>query len=401
MKVEEVKGSICLVDAIRVSAVGVGFTQKDVDVGLIYSEKPTVSAAVFTKNSIKAAPVIYDINLMKKMPDIRAVLVNSGNANACNSNGTEAVEKTVSELAIKLKLEKNQIFVASTGIIGEDLDYKRIIDSYDKLIFGLSKDKCDSFARSIMTTDTYTKQYALKCSFYGVPFVIGGVAKGAGMIHPNMGTMLAFIATDINITQKMLDMALREAVDKSFNRISVDGDTSTNDTVLILSTCEANNEIIDTENELYRFFADQLIHLCTHLAKMIVKDGEGATKVAEAVVVGAFSRKDAELVARSVANSLLVKTALFGCDPNWGRIVDAVGYSNAYFSVDRLKVYIGDELVFAYGKKVDFNKEAVENYMKNKEIKILIDLGVGTCTYNMWFSDLSYDYVKINAEYHT
>ncbi|AEA33188.1 bifunctional glutamate N-acetyltransferase/amino-acid acetyltransferase ArgJ [Hippea maritima] len=400
MKVKEVKGSICVVPSIEASAVYAGLTKKKLDVGLIYSKKPTVSAAVFTKNAIKAAPVIYDMALMKKLPDIRAVVVNSGNANACNSNGSEAVDAIVTKTAEKLGILKEQVFVASTGIIGEDLPYDKIVSALDNLTFTLSHN-ASGFAEAIMTTDTFKKEYALDCSFYGKQFHIGGVAKGAGMIHPNMATMLAFITTDINITHDMLDRALREAVNKSFNRISVDGDTSTNDTVFIMSTNEAPNEKIENENEIYRFFTDQLTQLCNNLAKMIVKDGEGATKITEVVVVGAFSKKDAELIARSIANSLLVKTAIFGEDPNWGRIVDAIGYSQAYFSINRMKVFIGDTLVFAYGRRADFDKTKVEAYMKNNEIKILVDLGIGVCTYNMWFSDLSYDYVKINAEYHT
>ncbi len=401
MKTEIVKGSICIVDSIKASGIFAGLKEDGYDVGLIYSDKATVSSAVFTKNAIKAAPLVYDINLMSQTPDIRAVVVNSGNANACNKNGEIAVDEIVKTFANKLKLKSNQVFVASTGVIGEDLDYKRIINVSDELVQGLSKSGCNKFARSIMTTDTFEKTYALKCNFYGTEFHIGAVAKGAGMIHPNMATMLSFITTDINISQVMLGKALKEAVNKSFNRISVDGDTSTNDTVFIMSTCQASNKKIENENEIYRFFTDQLIHMCTYLAKLIVKDGEGATKLAEVVVVGASSGEDAELIARSVSNSLLVKTAIFGKDPNWGRIVGSIGYSKANISLGRLKVYIGDELVFSCGQRANYDRDYLKKYMDNEEIKILIDLGVGIHTYNMWFSDISYDYVKINAEYHT
>ncbi len=401
MRTEVVKGSLCVVDAIKASGVFAGLKKKGYDVGLVYSNKSTVSAAVFTQNAIKATPLVYDINLMKKAPNIRAVVVNSGNANACNKNGEKAVDEIVKTFADKLKVESNQIFVASTGVIGEDLNYGKIVGVSDELVRGLSKDGCSNFAKSIMTTDTFEKTYALKCSYYGNEFRIGGVAKGAGMIHPNMATMLAFITTDINISREMLNKALKEAVDKSFNRISVDGDTSTNDTVFIMSTCQASNEKIENENEIYRFFTDQLIHMCTYLAKLIVKDGEGATKLVEVVVVGASSRKDAELITRSVSNSLLVKTAIFGKDPNWGRIIGSIGYSKANISLSRLKVYMGDELLFSCGKRVNYNKNYLKEYMNNDEIKILIDLGIGIHTYNMWFSDISYDYVKINAEYHT
>ena len=393
--------SLGVVKSIKVSAASANLTQKEKDVGLIYSSKETVSSAVFTKNKVKAASVIYDMELMKKNKDIRAVIVNSGNANASNSNGFEAVDKITGSLAEKLNIKKEQVFVASTGIIGEDLPYEQIIDSMDELVSNLGKDSSD-FAQSILTTDTFKKECTLECSFRGIRFNIGGVAKGAGMIHPNMGTMLAFLVTDINISKEMIDEALKYAVNHSFNRISVDGDTSTNDTVFIMSTNEAENEKITDKNEFYRSFEDNLAHMCANLAKMIVRDGEGATKLAEVVVVGAKNIDDAQKAARSVANSLLVKTALFGSDPNWGRIVAAVGYSKADVNLDKLSVSIGDYTVFENGGKVETNKAELNEYMKNnKEIMIIINLGMGIASYNMWFSDISYDYVKINAEYHT
>ena len=393
--------SLGVVKSIKVSAASANLTQKEKDVGLIYSSKETVSSAVFTKNKVKAASVIYDMELMKKNKDIRAVIVNSGNANASNSNGFEAIDKITGSLAEKLNIKKGQVFVASTGIIGEDLPYEQIIDSMDELVSNLGKDSSD-FAQSILTTDTFKKECTLECSFRGIRFNIGGVAKGAGMIHPNMGTMLAFLVTDINISKEMIDEALKYAVNHSFNRISVDGDTSTNDTVFIMSTNEAGNEKITDKNEFYRSFEDNLAHMCANLAKMIVRDGEGATKLAEVVVVGAKNIDDAQKSARSVSNSLLVKTALFGSDPNWGRIVAALGYSKADINLDKLSVSIGDYTVFENGKKAETDKAKLNEYMKNnKEIMIIINLGMGIASYNMWFSDISYDYVKINAEYHT
>ena len=393
--------SLGVVKSIKVSAASANLTQKEKDVGLIYSSKETVSSAVFTKNKVKAASVIYDMELMKKNKDIRAVIVNSGNANASNSNGFEAVDKITGSLAEKLNIKKEQVFVASTGIIGEDLPYEQIIDSMDELVSNLGKDSSD-FAQSILTTDTFKKECTLECSFRGIRFNIGGVAKGAGMIHPNMGTMLAFLVTDINISKEMIDEALKYAVNHSFNRISVDGDTSTNDTVFIMSTNEAGNEKITDKNEFYRSFEDNLAHMCANLAKMIVRDGEGATKLAEVVVVGAKNIDDAQKAARSVSNSLLVKTALFGSDPNWGRIVAALGYSKADINLNKLSVSIGDYTVFENGKKAETDKAKLNEYMKNnKEIMIIINLGMGIASYNMWFSDISYDYVKINAEYHT
>ena len=271
----------------------------------------------------------------------------------------------------------------------------------DKLVSALGTNKSLEFAKSIMTTDTFPKENAIQYSLGNSKINIGGVAKGAGMIHPNMGTMLSFIVTDVNISVEMLDAALGYAVNHSFNRISVDGDTSTNDTVFIMSTNEADNDKITDENELYRLFESNLTVLCSNLAKMIVQDGEGATKLAEVIVVGAKNCDDAEKIARTVSNSLLVKTALFGKDPNWGRIAAAVGYSNAEVYPDKLNIFIGDYPVFEAGKKSDINKNVLDEYMKNKYIKILIDAGIGTSSYNMWFSDISYNYVKINSEYHT
>ncbi len=401
MRERKLDMSIDIVDSIKVSAVSAKLTDKERDVGLIYSSKETVSYAVFTKNNIKAASVLYDMELLRKNKDIRAVIVNSGNANACNSNGFEAIDKITDSLSSKLNIKKEQIFVASTGIIGEDLPYEKILGSMDALVSSLGKD-AEGFAQAIMTTDTFKKECALKCSFRGVEFNIGGVAKGAGMIHPNMGTMLAFIVTDINISQEMIEEALCYAVSHSFNRISVDGDTSTNDTVFIMSTKEAANEKVTDKGELYRSFEDNLTHMCTNMAKMIVRDGEGATKLAEVIVVGAKTHSDAENIARSISNSLLVKTALFGNDPNWGRIVAAAGYSKAVIVPEKLSVYIGDYPVFKNGMKIDTDKNTLGEYMKNnKEIKVLVDVGLGIASYNMWFSDVSYDYVKINAEYHT
>ena len=393
--------SINAVKSIKTSAVSANLTKKSKDVGLIFTDKQTVSSAVFTKNKVKAASVLYDMELMNKNRDIRAVIVNSGNANACNSNGIEAIESITANLSNKLNIDKEQIFVASTGIIGENLPYNRINGAMDKLVSALGTNKSLEFAKSIMTTDTFPKENAIQYSLGNSKINIGGVAKGAGMIHPNMGTMLSFIVTDVNISAEILDAALGYAVNHSFNRISVDGDTSTNDTVFIMSTNEADNDKITDENELYRLFESNLTVLCSNLAKMIVQDGEGATKLAEVIVVGAKNCDDAEKIARTVSNSLLVKTALFGKDPNWGRIAAAVGYSNAEVYPDKLNIFIGDYPVFEDGKKSDINKNVLDEYMKNKYIKILIDAGIGTSSYNMWFSDISYNYVKINSEYHT
>ncbi len=400
---KEVNNGLDVVKSVKTSAASAHLTKKEKDVGLIYSEADCVASAVFTSNKVPAAPVIYDKSLFKKSRCFRAIIVNSGNANACNSNGFEAIDEITRKLSEKLNIKQNEVFVASTGIIGEDLPYKNIVDSIDELTDSLANGNSEKLSRSMMTTDTFPKSTAVECSFFGTKFSIGAVAKGAGMIHPNMATMLSFIATDINIDQTMLSKALKYAVSRSFNRISVDGDMSTNDTVLIFSTKESKNEEIKEDNELYRFFLDRLIHICTNLAKDIVKDGEGSTKLIEIIVVGAQAAGDAKNVAENVANSLLVKTAMFGNDPNWGRIVDAVGYSKGHILANKIDVFLGNYKVFSKGKGVNpENKPKIVEYMKsNKELKILINLNVGVERYNMWFSDLSYDYIKINAEYHT
>ena len=400
---KEVNNGLDVIKSVKTSAASAHLTKKEKDVGLIYSETDCVASAVFTSNKVPAAPVIYDKNLFKKSKCFRAIIVNSGNANACNSNGFEAINEITRKLSEKLNIKQNEVFVASTGIIGEDLPYKNIVDSIDELTDSLASGSSEKLSRSMMTTDTFPKSAAVECSFFGTKFSIGAVAKGAGMIHPNMATMLSFIATDINIDQAMLSEALKYAVSRSFNRISVDGDMSTNDTVLIFSTKESENEEIKEDNELYRFFLDRLIHICTKLAKDIVKDGEGSTKLVEIIVVGAQAAEDAKNVAENVANSLLVKTAMFGNDPNWGRIVDAVGYSKGHILANKLDVFLGNYKVFSKGRGVNpENKPKIVEYMKNnKELKILINLDVGVERYNMWFSDLSYDYIKINAEYHT
>ncbi len=402
MKCFKAEEGLSVVGGLKIGVARTGITSKEYDLGLIYMDRGCVWSAVVTQNKVKAAPVVYDTNLLKKGKPLRAVVVNSGNANACNRNGFEAVDSVVGALSEKLGIDKDEVFVASTGIIGEDMPYQRIVSSLDEVINSLREDAHREFARAIMTTDSFPKEAACRCSFKGLKFSIGAAAKGAGMIHPNMATMLAFIGTDININRCMLRDALVYAVDRSFNRISVDGDTSTNDTVLIFSTCEADNEEIKGEDELFRFFVEKLTEVCTTLAKSIVKDGEGATRVAEVIVVGADTEYDARDVATSVATSSLVKTAIFGGDPNWGRIVAACGYSKARVSLDRLSVSIGDFEMFVRGKPVRFDRVRASEYMKNaEEIKILVDLASGTCSHNMWFSDLTYDYIKINAEYHT
>ncbi len=387
-------------DSVKTASIRCGIKKKGEDLALVYFEKPAVCSAVFTTNKIKAHCVIYDEMLLKNQQNIRAVLVNSGNANACNINGAEAIQEITKALASQLSIEPNEIFIAQTGIIGEEFPTKKVIDALPKLKNILGKNT-KNLSRAILTTDKTPKVTSIECKYTDVVFRIGAVEKGAGMIHPNMATMLAFIVTDLNINSDMLGVALHEAVDKSFNRISVDGDMSTNDTVFIASLSEVG-AIITEENEFFRYFVDKLTECCIYLAKEIVKDGEGATKLCEVLVFGADSDEDAQKVARSVANSLLVKTAIFGKDPNWGRIIAAVGYSGANVDAEKLEIKIGDTFVYSWGKPQAYEKIALLEYMRqNDSIKIYVNLNVGGSNFNLYFSDLSSEYIKINAHYHT
>jgi glutamate N-acetyltransferase/amino-acid N-acetyltransferase len=387
-------------ESIKTASVRSGIKKKGEDLALIYFERQATFAAVFTTNKVKAHCVIYDEELLKKNRTVRAVLINSGNANACNVNGFEAIKEITQSLSSQLDIKENEVFIAQTGIIGEEFPTKKVINTFTKLKDNLGKNT-QNLSRAILTTDKVPKIISIECKYADVVFHIGGVAKGAGMIHPNMATMLSFIATDLTLDQDTLLKALKEAVDKSFNRISVDGDMSTNDTVFIASTNEVG-ELISEENEFYRYFVDKLTECCVYLAKEIVQDGEGATKFCEVLVFGANNDEDAQKVARCVANSLLVKTAIFGKDPNWGRIIAAVGYSGASIDVEKLEIKIGDSLVYSWGKPQEFDKIALLEYMRrNDSIKIYINLNIGGSNFNLYFSDLTNEYIKINAQYHT
>lgn len=388
-----------LFESVKTASCRSGIKKKGEDLALIYFQKPTISAAVFTENKVKAHCVMYDQNLLEKQGKIKAVLISSGNANACNINGMEAIEEINANLSQMLNIKKDEIFIAQTGVIGEEFPTKKVIKSLELLIDDLGKNS-QNLAKAILTTDKNPKIISMECKFSDIIFHIGAIAKGAGMIEPNMATMLSFIVTDLNINQEVLKKALIEAVNKSFNRISVDGDMSTNDTVFIASLAETGS-LIDEENELYRFFVDKLTECCIYLAKEIIKDGEGATKFCEVFVFGADTDEDAQKIARSVANSQLVKTAIYGEDPNWGRIITAIGYSNAVVDTEKLQIKIGDITVFSWGKPQTFDKVSLSSYMKNNSIKIDVNLNLGGSNFNMYFSDLTKEYIKINAQYHT
>ncbi len=372
---------------------GIKKTEKPInrpDVLVIVTDEPSEFAAVFTRNDVKAAPIKVSMEITGK---VSGIVANSGNANACTGERGLADAVEMSKLASQLT-GKGKFLVASTGVIGEPMPMERVRKGIAEAVKNLGKAKREEPARAIMTTDTFPKTAFTK----GNGYVIGGIAKGAGMIDPSMATMLSFVATDVKISKELLQRALREAVEVSFNAITVDGDMSTNDCVFLLST--GRNSVEITENN-YREFRENLTVVLKDLAYQIVKDGEGATKVARVVVEKAKSKEQAKAVARKIALSPLVKTAIFGCDPNWGRIAAAAGAAMVGVEEEKMEIYIGSFLLFK-GRRVDYNEEEVFRYMKeNDEITIKVVLNQGEEKFEYLTCDLTYDYVRINAEYRT
>ncbi|SNB46209.1 bifunctional glutamate N-acetyltransferase/amino-acid acetyltransferase ArgJ [Geobacter sp. DSM 9736] len=371
------------------------------DLGLIFSETPAAVSAVFTTNRVKAAPVL--LCMERVGAPCQALVVNSGNANACTgSRGMEDARKTAQLVAEGLGIPDEAALVSSTGVIGQPLPMDRITAAIPQLIEGLSTGTLDDISRAIMTTDTFPKLETRSGEAGGVPYTVAGIAKGAGMIMPNMATMLAFIVTDAAVDPGCLQRIFREACDSSFNVISVDGDTSTNDTALIMANGAAENPLIGEGMPEASRFAGLVHDLLLSLAKQIVKDGEGATKFVTIRVNNASSVAEAKQAAMAIANSLLVKTAFFGQDANWGRIIAAVGYSGALVDPDSVDIFFDDvqmasDGVFAGG---DAEQRGTE-VLNRKEFTVTVDLKVGKGTATVYTSDLSYDYVKINADYRT
>jgi len=370
------------------------------DIGLIVSEREATVAGAFTKNRVKAAPVVLD---MKRLRSSRgqAIIVNSGNANACTGeSGMRNAVEMAELVALDLDLKPSRVFVCSTGVIGTPMPMDRIRDSIPSLIQGLGKFSLTHVAKAIMTTDTFPKVVSREFNFQGKKITLAGCAKGAGMIAPDMATMLGFLITDAAVETTALRAALREAVVRSFNMVTVDGDMSTNDTVLCFANGAAGNRPITTSSSGYRYFANALQGLSYDLATMIARDGEGATKLVRVTVMGAPSSAAAKKAARSVANSLLVKTAIYGNDSNWGRIVAALGYSGAPLKTDRLDISMNGIAVVRRGLGTG-NDAKANNSLKKKEVNISIHLNSGKNEVTVLTCDLSEDYVKINAEYRT
>ncbi|MEX0944719.1 MAG: bifunctional glutamate N-acetyltransferase/amino-acid acetyltransferase ArgJ [Balneolaceae bacterium] len=385
-----------------------GIKSKRRDLALIYSEKPASAAAVFTKNVVCAEPIKLSREHIKN-GIAQAFVINSGNANACTGvEGWKGAVAMAETTAKELKIPVESVIVASTGIIGEPFPTEKVLKGIRESVKKLSdREIAGSLtANAILTTDTFAKEGFTSFSVEGIQINMGGIAKGSGMIHPDMGTMLGFILCDIAITPALLDKALRQAVDKTFNMITVDGDTSTNDMVAIMCNGMAGNPEITKKDANYDLFLSNLEKLCTHLAKLIISDGEGSTKLIEYRTNGAKSEMDARQIVRTISNSNLVKTAIFGSDPNWGRIVAAAGRSGIPFDPEKVDLFMGEELnkmipVLEKGQPVADVREKLRKTMTSSTIIILIDLNQGDAEAVGWGSDLSYEYVRINAEYTT
>lgn len=374
------------------------------DLALIYCEKPCTAAAVYTKNLVKSST----IQVTKKHLEngiAQAVIVNSGNANTCNADGIEIAEKMCDIAAETLSVSPEDVIVASTGVIGQPLPIEPVIKGAEMMKGKLSKDGGTNAAEAIMTTDTVKKEMAMEMTLGGKKVTVGGIAKGSGMIHINMGTMLSFVTTDAAVSAEMLECALREAVEDSYNMVSVDGDTSTNDTLTIMASGLAGNEPINEKNEDYKIFVAGLTEAFKSLAKQLAGDGEGATKLLVCTVDGAKTKQDAVTVSKSIICSSLLKAAMFGADANWGRVLCAIGYSGADVDVNKVDVSFksekGEILVCKDGAGVEFSEEKAKEILLEKEINILVSLNDGDGKAEAYGCDLTYDYVKINGDYRT
>ncbi|MCL2086698.1 MAG: bifunctional glutamate N-acetyltransferase/amino-acid acetyltransferase ArgJ, partial [Oscillospiraceae bacterium] len=375
------------------------------DIAVIYALRPCVAAAVYTQNKVKGAPIIVTERHLKDSK-AQAIVANSGNANTCNANGIEIAEKVCEITAAELNIKKEDVIVASTGVIGQPLTMTPFEEHLPALCASLTEFGSLEACSAIMTTDTTKKQAAVEFTLNGKPCRIGGIAKGSGMINPNMATMLCFITTDVSINDEMLKLALSEAANVTFNRVCVDGDTSTNDMATIMASGAAGNVEIISENEDYEVFFGGLYAVMTNLAREMARDGEGATKLIECLVVNAPDTLTAHVISKSVISSSLVKTAIFAADANWGRILCAIGYADAQFDIDKVSVDLisqaGRIRVCENGSGIEFSEGKAHNILLEDEITIYIDVnsqGEGEAV--AWGCDLSYDYIKINAEYRT
>ncbi len=376
------------------------------DICLFVSDVECNTAAVYTQNKVKGAPLLVTkANLEKSGGKAKAVIVNSKNANTCNADGEEKAQAMCELVANELNIESEKVIVSSTGVIGQVLPLEPIEKAVPLLVKGLDYGKNTEAATAIMTTDTVKKEYALQFEIGGKTCTLGGMAKGSGMIHPNMATTLNFITTDCNISQPLLQKALSEIVKITYNCLSIDGDTSTNDMVVLMANGLAENEEIKCDSEAFETFKKALFEVMANLTQMLAKDGEGASKMLECVCSGAKDRETATAIAKSVICSTLFKAAMFGEDANWGRVLCAIGYTDADFDINKVAVTLSSEFgdidVCKNGAGIPFSEEKAAEILKSDEIQIIVDLGSGNESATAWGCDLTYDYVKINGDYRT
>ncbi len=397
---KQIEGGITSVSGVKAAGIHAGIKKTEAkDLAVIATDAPANAAGVFTKNSVTAAPVVVCREHLS-VPMAQAIVVNSGNANACTGGtGMKNAYRMAELTAEQIGIDTDLVLVSSTGVIGQQLPMDKIENGIQIAVNALSKnDGGTEAAEAIMTTDTYPKSIAVEFEIDGKAVRIGGIAKGSGMIAPNMATMLSFLTTDVKINSETLQSVLTQVVDNTYNLLTIDTDRSTNDTVLILATGNADNtEIVETKGRFY----DALLYVCTELVKMLARDGEGATKLVEVIVKGAKNREDAEKAARAVAESPLVKTAVFANDANWGRIMMAIGKSSAEFDPYRVDVRLGDYLLVKNGMDSGYDEDKATQLFDNDTVQININLRAGDSEITMWTCDYSYDYIRINADYRT
>ncbi|MHB8172066.1 MAG: bifunctional glutamate N-acetyltransferase/amino-acid acetyltransferase ArgJ [Thermincolia bacterium] len=399
---QQIEGGVTAPKGFRAAGVAAGIKKNgNKDLAILISDVPANAAGVFTTNKVKAAPLLVTMENLQG-GKAQVVVVNAGNANACTGQqGLDNVRATIGAVSQALNVEESHVVVTSTGVIGVQLPMDKVLSGVELAAKAITYQGGSEAAEAIMTTDTFPKELAVTLELGGQKVTMGGMVKGSGMIHPNMATMLGFITTDAAISSNLLHKALKEVTENSFNMVSVDGDTSTNDMVVILANGLAGNQEIITEDEDYNKFKNVLKAICVVLAKAIARDGEGATKLVEIRVQNAPSNNDAIKAAKAIATSSLVKTAIFGSDANWGRIICAVGYSGANFDPDRVDIYLGDEKMAEDGCGLNFSEERAKEILDKEVVVITVDLKIGCYMATAWGCDLTYDYVKINGAYRT
>lgn len=396
------EGGILTPKGFQCGGVHAGLRYAKLDLGMIVSEKPASCAAVYTTSHFQAAPLAVTQESIAEEKVLQAIVVNSACANACTGEqGYQDALKMRSLAAEKLGIPVHHVAVASTGVIGEYMHMEKIESGIGKLSIGKTADDAKDFQTAILTTDTVMKSCCYTAEIDGVTVSIGGAAKGSGMIHPNMATMLGFLTTDANISSEYLAAALKDVTNTTFNQITVDGDTSTNDMVLVMANGTAGNQSLEPAHPDWPVFIDLLKESCASLAKQIAKDGEGATKLIEISVTGAMSDEEARMIGKQIAGSNLVKTAVYGADANWGRIIGAIGQSESSVNPKTVDISLGEITMLKDSTPVTFDEDQAREYLKRDKIEIFVDLHLGEGKGMAWGCDLSYDYVKINASYRT